>query len=168
MKTIKNIFYNDYFVKIILINFTIIVILPFNLLINEKNNGINIIKLDVLFSYLFFFLIITFLSIIIFKLVNFITLKINKIINYIFLIFISFLFFWILLNGIFLPVVGEHDAFFNLKYSIRLRYILILKLIFVLILLFFYEKINIKRKILNFFFNLFNFKLFLFIWPNFN
>ena len=151
MKTIKNIFYNDYFVKIILINFTIIVILPFNLLINEKNNGINIIKLDVLFSYLFFFLIITFLSIIIFKLVNLITLKINKIINYIFLIFISFLFIWILLNGIFLPVVGEHDAFFNLKYSIRLRYILILKLIFVLILLFFYEKIKIKRKILNFF-----------------
>ena len=39
-----------------------------------------------------------------------------------------------------LPVVGEHDAFFNLKYSIRLRYLLIIKIIFVLILLVFLKK----------------------------
>ena len=147
----KNLLKNKNNLKLILINFVIIIILPFNLIINEKALQLDLLRFGIFFSYLILFIITTFLSLLIFYILNFLTKKIGKITNKIFLLLISFFFIWIMINGIFLPVVGEHDAFFNLKYSFRLRYLLILKIFIVLILLFIFIKKNLEDKIVTFF-----------------
>ena len=147
----KNLLKNKNNLKLILINFVIIIILPFNLIINEKALQLDLLRFGIFFSYLILFIITTFLSLLIFYILDFLTKKIGKITNKIFLLLISFFFIWIMINGIFLPVVGEHDAFFNLKYSFRLRYLLILKIFIVLILLFIFIKKNLEDKIVTFF-----------------
>jgi len=142
---------NENLIKIILINLTIIILLPFNLILDDQSLELDLVAFQIFFSYLFFFLISSIISIFLFYGVNFITSKAGKSLNKYFLLLISFFFIWIIINGIFLPVVGEHDAFFNLNYSIRLRYLLLIKIIFTLIFLIFFEKSKYKKKILKFF-----------------
>lgn len=142
---------NENLIKIILINLTIIIILPFNLLLDDLSLKLDLVTFQIFFSYLFFFLIGSIISIFLFYSIDFITSKVGKSLNKYFLLLISFFFIWILINGIFLPVVGEHDAFFNLNYSIRLRYLLLIKIILALIFVTFFEKSKYKKKILNFF-----------------
>jgi len=142
---------NENLIKIILINLTIIIILPFNLLLDDLGLKLDLVTFQIFFSYLFFFLISSIISIFLFYSIDFITSKVGTSLNKYFLLLISFFFIWILINGIFLPVVGEHDAFFNLNYSIRLRYLLLIKIILALIFVIFFEKSKYKKKILNFF-----------------
>ena len=142
---------NENLIKIILINLTIIILLPFNLILDDQSLELDLVAFQIFFSYLFFFLISSIISILLFYSIDFITSKVGKSLNKYFLLLISFFFIWILINGIFLPVVGEHDAFFNLNYSIRLRYLLLIKIIFALIFLIFFEKSKYKKKSLIFF-----------------
>ena len=137
---------NENLIKIILINLTIIILLPFNLILDDQSLKLDLVAFQIFFSYLFFFLISSIISIFLFYGVNFITSKVGKSLNKYFLLLISFFFIWIIINGIFLPVVGEHDAFFNLNYSIKLRYLLLIKIIFALIFLIFFEKSKYKKK----------------------
>ena len=137
-------------IKILLINLTIIIVLPFNLILINKSYISELFSSNVFISFCVL-LIFTFLvSGIFFFILNFITLRINKNVNNLFLYLISFSFIWIVINGVFLPVVGEHDAFLNLKYSIRLRYILLIKLIFILFLLIYLVKFKKELLFLKF------------------
>ena len=47
-----------------------------------------------------------------------------------------------MINGLFLPLVGEDDAFFNLKYSLRLRYIFLVKLSLIILFQYYLIKKN--------------------------
>ena len=149
----------DDFLKILIINLSVILVIPFNLILINKNFIPQLFDSSVLFSFIIFFFIFLFASLIIFIFLNNITIIINRYLNRIFLFLLSFIFFWIIINGIFVPAVGEHDPFLNLKYSLKLRYILVLKIIFVLSFLYFVRKYKkeflfIKFSLIYIFFNL--------------
>jgi len=112
----------DEFLKILIINLSVILVIPFNLILINKNFIPQLFDSSVLFSFIIFFFIFLFASLIIFVFLNNITIIINRYLNRIFLFLLSFIFFWIIINGIFVPAVGEHDPFLNLKYSLKLRY----------------------------------------------
>ena len=82
-------------------------------------------------------------------------------------IILRFILFWVFLSGIFLPITGAHDPFFNISLSINKKLEIILKSI--LIISFFFIVIKFDKKsfffrfiyifiILNFFFIIFNIK----------
>ena len=57
---------NENLIKIILINLTIIIILPFNLLLDDLGLKLDLVTFQIFFSYLFFFLISSIISIFLF------------------------------------------------------------------------------------------------------
>ena len=73
--------------------------------------------------------------------------------------FISFILLWVFLTGIFFPVTGEHDPFFNLGLSINKKYLIILKFILVVFFYFLIKRIDKKNFFFRFiyFFALLNF-----------
>ena len=89
---------NENLIKIILINLTIIIILPFNLLLDDLGLKLDLVTFQIFFSYLFFFLISSIISIFLFYSIDFITSKVGTSLNKYFLLLISFFFIWILIN----------------------------------------------------------------------
>jgi len=131
--------------QIILTNLCIALVIPFNLVLDSKEYLGEFISYKIFFSYINLFILINIIALIFFLLINFLTYKFNKRLNKSFLLLVTFIFLWIFFNGIFFPVVGIHDPFFNLNYTIRLRYILLFKIIFIAFLLFYFEKSKYKK-----------------------
>ena len=94
---------NENLIKIILINLTIIIILPFNLLLDDLSLKLDLVTFQIFFSYLFFFLIGSIISIFLFYSIDFITSKVGKSLNKYFLLLISFFLFGFLLMEYFYP-----------------------------------------------------------------
>ena len=113
---------------IILTNLCIVLVIPFNLVLDSKNSLGEFVSYKIFFSYINLFILINILALIFFLLINFLTYKFNKKLNKFFLHLITFIFLWVFFVGIFIPVVGVHDAFLNLNYTIRIRNIVFFKM----------------------------------------
>lgn len=131
--------------QIILINLCIALVIPFNLALDSKENVGEFISYKIFFSYINLFILINIIALIFFLLINFLTYKFNKKLNKSFLLLITFIFLWVFFVGFFSPVVGVHDQFLSLTYNIRLRYILVFKIIFVIFLVFYFEQSKYKK-----------------------
>ena len=134
--------------QIILTNLCIALVIPFNLLLDSLDSRkylSEFVSYEIFFSYINLFVLINIIALIFFLLINFLTYKFNKKLNKSFLLLVTFIFLWVFFYGIFFPVVGIHDPFLNLNYTIRLRYILLFKIIFVAFLLFYFEKSKYKK-----------------------
>jgi len=113
--------------------------------LDSKNRLGEFVSYKILFSYINLFILINIITLIFFLLINFLTYRFNKKLNKSFFLFIAFIFLWVFFNGIFFPVDGTHGPFFNLNYTIRLRYILLFKIIFITFLVFYFEKSKYKK-----------------------
>ena len=131
--------------QIILTNLCVALVIPFNIVLDSKEILGEFVSYKIFFSYINLFILINIIALIFFLLINFLTYKFNKKLNKSFSLLIAFVFLWVFFNGIFFPAVGTHDPFFNLNYTIRLRYILLFKIIFVTFLVFYFEKSKYKK-----------------------
>ena len=131
--------------QITLTNLCIALVIPFNLVLVSKESSVEFVSYKLFFSYINLFVLINIIALIFFFLINFLTHRFNKKLNKSFLLFISFIFLWVFFTGLFFPVTGAHDPFLNLNYTIRLRYLVLFKIIFVAFLLFYFEKSKYKK-----------------------
>jgi len=134
--------------QIILTNLCIFLVIPFNLVLDTRTD--EFVSYKLFFSYINLFVLINIIALIFYLLINYLTYKFNKKLNKSFLLLVTFIFLWVFFAGVFFPAVGTHDAFFNLNYTIRLKYILIFKTIFVIFLVFYFEKSKYKKIFYNF------------------
>lgn len=123
-----------------LIFFLIFIIIPLQLMVNNLKDVPKVIDGNILIIYLinviFFFLVIFLFN-----------KKLKFFINNKFVIYFSFLFLvWIILNGIMFPTIGGSTDFWK-QYlgSFRLRYMLIFKALFTLLITFLIFKIEIFK-----------------------
>ena len=131
-----------------LIFISIFFILPYNLVINHKlNEFYNLQLLFTNISLLIFSLIlitlITFGSLYFFP-------KIKKKI----LLLSNFILIWIFFIGYFFPITGEHDPFLSSIFSIKLRYVILIKLTLILVFFLILEQknfIHLLRKLILFY-----------------
>lgn len=147
-----------------LIFFLIFIIIPLQLMVNNLMDIPKFIDGNILIIYLinviFFFLVIFFL-----------TKKLEFFINNKFVIYFSFFFLvWIILNGIMFPTIGGSTDFWE-QYlgSFRLRYVLIFKALFTLLITFLIFKIEIFKSNfikLVFYFSIFSLCINSFIFVN--
>ncbi len=131
--------------QIILTNLCVALVIPFNIVLDSKEILGEFVSYEIFFSYINLFVLINIIALIFFLLINFLTYKFNKKLNKSFLLLVTFIFLWVFFCGVFFPVVGIHDPFLSLNYTIRLRYILLFKIIFVAFLLFYFEKSKYKK-----------------------
>ena len=131
-----------------LIFISIFFILPYNLVINHNLN--EFYNLQLLFTNISLLIFSLFLiTSITFGLLYFFP-KIKKKI----LLLSNFILIWIFFIGYFFPITGEHDPFLSSLFSIRLRYIILIKLIIILILFLILEQknfIHLLRKLILFY-----------------
>jgi len=136
----------NYLLQLILINLSIFIILPFNLVVDKSNNLKEYLSFDFFiqsFNIFIFFSILTVLVAYILK--NFFSLdflKKNNFVNN----FIFFLLVWVFVIGFFFPVTGKHDPFLSSFFPIRFRYFLILKLLIILFITTFIIRKNLLKK----------------------
>ena len=123
-----------------LIFFLIFILIPLQLMVNNLMNIPKVIDVNILIIYLinvtFFFLMIFFLN-----------KKLKSFINNKFIIYFSVLsLVWIILNGLMFPTIGESTDFWK-QYlgSFRMRYVLIFKALFALMITFLIFKIEILK-----------------------
>ena len=131
--------------QITLTSLCIALVIPFNLVLDAKNDLGEFLSYKTFFPYINLFILINIIALIFFLLINFLTYNFNKKLNKSFLLLITFIFVWVFFSGIFFPVVGAHDPFLNINYNIRLRYILLFKIIFVAFLFFYFERSKYKK-----------------------
>ena len=147
----RNFFFFFFFtIEIILINLTVILIIPFNLIYSEKKLLFEYTSYEYFFTYLNLFILLCAISLSIYYILSYLIIKVNESFYKYLTFFISFIFYWIMINGLFLPLVGEADPFFYLDYSIRLRYIFLIKLSLILLLSIYVTKFNYKNLALRF------------------
>ena len=143
----------NFIIQVILINLIIFVILPFNLVLDKSYNLRENLSFDIFLMSLNLFLVFSIIFILIIFLLNFLLSLINikqKLIhNTIFFILV-----WTFFIGFFFPVTGEHDPFLSSFFSIRLRYIFLLKLFLILLIVIYITKKNYLKKF-QFFFSLY-------------
>ena len=130
-----------FFSNIILL--TIFILIPLDLIIKNFNMLFPFKKGFILIYFINIFLLISLNSFIYFFLKKFLN-------NKIFCNFLLFVLIWIILNGLFFPSIGEKSEWWDLISNIRLRYQLIFKfifciLIYILILKKAFLKNNIKK-----------------------
>ena len=123
-----------------LIFFLIFILIPLQLMVNNLTNIPKVIEMNILIIYLInvvFFFFIVFL----------VNKKLKSFTNNKFIIYFSVLFLvWIILNGLMFPTIGGSTDFWK-QYlgSFRMRYILIFKALFALIITFLIFKIEILK-----------------------
>ena len=86
---------------IILTNLCIVLVIPFNLVLDSKNSLGEFVSYKIFFSYINLFILINIIALIFFLLINFLTYKFNKKLNKSFFLLIAFIFLWVFFNGIF-------------------------------------------------------------------
>jgi hypothetical protein len=154
----QNIF-NEFNLKLFFIIFLINIIIPLNLSHSSSASyDFNLIlSLLIIFFIIFFFF---------FFLLSFFSLVAKKFHIYkIWVSLISFFLFWIFITGIFFPITGNPDPFFNLSLSINKKFEVIIK---TLLIIFFFLIIK-KRDKKNYFFRfVYIFIIFNFIFIIFN
>ena len=145
-------FFNRLNLNLLTINFLIIVVIPLNLnkTINIKSNNIaeGAYSAELLISLILSAVILSLILIFFSFLISKIAIKFNVYSIYSFLI--GFLLLWIFLTGNFFPVSGLPGPFLNLDLSLRLRYIILLKIVLIFLI---YLFLVFKDK-KNFFFRL--------------
>ena len=135
----------NYLLQLILINLSIFIILPFNLVVDKSNNLNEYLSFDIFilsFNIFIFFSILTVLIAYILK--KFFSLdffKKNNLVNN----FIIFSLVWVFIIGFFFPVTGQHDPFLSSFFSIKFRYFLILKLLLILFITTFIIRKNLLK-----------------------
>ena len=136
----KNQYKNSIFSILFSIFFVVLIVVPIQFLNNNINEIPKVIDGQILLIYLtnviIFFLIFYFLC-----------KKLAPNLNNNFLIyFLTFILFWIILNGIMFPSIGGSTDFWKQYISpFRLRYVLLLKLIVTLVFVYIIFKITILR-----------------------
>ena len=154
--------FNDIIKNYFLISLCVLIIIPYNLVVDLNLKEFYQFKLLFLnlSLFLFFFFIISILTFGILYLFPRTKNKINLITNFTLL--------WVFLIGFFFPITGEYDPFLSSFFSIKLRYLILIKLILVLIIFLILEKkklIYTLRKfifiyiLINFIYILYNFTL---------
>ena len=144
----------DYLFFSNLIFLTIFILIPLDLII--KN-------FDLLFPFKKKFLAIYFMNVFLLISINFfLYFFLKKFLNNKFFCgFLLFTLLWIILNGLFFPSIGEKSEWWNLISSIRLRYLIIFKLIFcILIFILILKNSFLRNNIKKIFFVYFIFILF--------
>ena len=117
----------NYLLQLILINLSIFIILPFNLVVEKSNNLKEYLSFDFFilsFNIFIFFSILSILiAYILKKFFSYRYLKKYNLVNN----FIIFSLVWVFVIGFFFPVTGQHDPFLNSFFPIKLSIILKLK-----------------------------------------
>ena len=162
---INKILFNKLNLNLIVIVLLIIVIIPLNL----SRTDLFVYNLELFISLVSITLILSCGLIIFSCLITAISLKFSAYSTYSSIV--GFLLLWVFIAGIFFPVTGEHDPFFNLGLSINKKYEIVLKAILIILFWFLLKKKDKKNYFLRFiyFFVLTNFVfLFLNIQNNYN
>ena len=155
---INKILFNKLNLNLIVIVLLIIVIIPLNL----SRTDLFVYNLELFISLVSITLILSCGLIIFSCLITAISLKFSAYSTYSSIV--GFLLLWVFIAGIFFPVTGEHDPFFNLGLSINKKYEIVLKAILIILFWFLLKKKDKKNYFLRFiyFFVLTNF-VFLFL-----
>ena len=162
---INKILFNKLNLNLIVIVLLIIVIIPLNL----SRTDLFVYNLELFISLVSITLILSCGLMIFSCLITAISLKFSAYSTYSSIV--GFLLLWVFIAGIFFPVTGEHDPFFNLGLSINKKYEIVLKAILIILFWFLLKKKDKKNYFLRFiyFFVLTNFVfLFLNIQNNYN
>ena len=159
MNKFNKYFFNRLNLNLFFIIFLVVTIIPLNLsYASSSAYDLNLIFSLLIITFILFFIFTTFTT-----LINWISKKFN--IYQLWFSLISFVLFWIFVTGIFTPITGNHDPFFNLSLSISKKYEIIIKTILITILFFILKKKDTKNLffrfiyfflIFNFIFNVFN------------
>jgi len=136
------------FKNLALVFLSIFIVLPYNLVVSYKlkefyNLQLLLTNISLLIFSLFLITLIIFGSLYLFP-------KIKKKI----LLISNFILIWVFFIGYFFPITGEHDPFLSSLFSIRLRYIILLKIVIILVFFLIIEKknlINLLRKFILFY-----------------
>ena len=162
---INKILFNKLNLNLVVIVLLIIVIIPLNL----SRTDLFVYNLELFISLVSITLILSCGLIIFSCLITAISLKFSAYSTYSSIV--GFLLLWVFIAGIFFPVTGDHDPFFNLGLSINKKYEIVLKAILIILFWFLLKKKDKKNYFLRFiyFFVLTNFVfLFLNIQNNYN
>jgi hypothetical protein len=150
---INKILFNKLNLNLVVIVLLIIVIIPLNL----SRTDLFVYNLELFISLVSITLILSCGLIIFSCLITAISLKFSAYSTYSSIV--GFLLLWVFIAGIFFPVTGDHDPFFNLGLSINKKYEIVLKAILIILFWFFLKKKDKKNYFLRFiyFFVLTNF-----------
>ncbi len=122
------------FKNLALVFLSIFIILPYNLVVSNKLNEFYNLQLlltniSLLIFSLFLITLIVFGSLYLFP-------KIKKKI----LLISNLILIWVFFIGYFFPITGEHDPFLSSLFSLRLRYIILLKIVIISVFFLIIEK----------------------------
>jgi len=125
------------FKNLALVFLSIFIVLPYNLVVSNKldefyNLQLLLTNISLLIFSLFLVTLIVFGSLYIFP-------KIKKKI----LLITNLILIWVFFIGFFFPITGEHDPFLSSLFSIRSRYIVLLKIVIILVFFLIIEKKNL-------------------------
>jgi hypothetical protein len=139
MNNINQLIFNKINLNLFFIFFLIFIIIPLNLSHSTSVPH----DLSLVLSLLLITLILYFFSVAILSVFTLYAKKFN--IYQIWISLISFILFWTFVTGIFFPITGNHDPFFNLSLSINKKYEILIKTILIIIFFFIKKKKNKKN-----------------------
>ena len=125
------------FKNLALVFLSIFIVLPYNLVVSNKLNEFYNLQLlltniSLLIFSLFLITLLVFGSLYLFP-------KIKKKI----LLISNLILIWVYFIGYFFPITGEHDPFLSSLFSVRLRYIILLKIVIISVFFLIIEKKNL-------------------------